>query len=126
MCVKVVCYTKNRRLAEEYDVIGVQLVLEFVVHAVRSLLVLFICTVLQYIQFYKYRFFTRISTVLYFFSLNNLYLIIYIYIDKLLEDTRAEVAEQEHLALLKKEYEHFKAMLGQTQQARSKRSKNST
>ena len=43
-----------------------------------------------------------------------------------MEDTRAEVAEQEHLALLKKEYEHFKAMLGQTQQARTKRSKNST
>ena len=85
-----------------------------------------------YVQYYSiynfiniYTFFTRISTVFYFFFLNNLYL--YIHIDKLLEDTKAEVAEQEqHLALLKKEYEHFKAMLGQTQQARSKRSKNST
>ena len=44
-----------------------------------------------------------------------------------MQDTRQEVKEQQDsLDSLKKEYNRFKAMLGQTQQARSKRTQNAT
>ena len=59
------------------------------------------------------------SCKIYGSNLNAAYMYVYLSIGKLWEDTRAEVAEQEqHLELLNKEYEHFKAMLDQTQQRR--------
>ena len=48
-------------------------------------------------------------------------------LEKLLEDAKVKAKQQEDdLELLKKEYNRFKAMLGQTQQARSKRAQNVT
>ena len=47
--------------------------------------------------------------------------------EKLLQATKDKVEEQLHnLELLKKEYDRFKIMLGQTQQTRSKRIQNAT